>query len=907
MPRWAHVLRLRIRSLFRRARVEADLHDELHDHLERRIAEAVARGMPERRARTEALRALGGLEPLKETLRDTRRVAFVDQLVRDVQYGARMLRRSPTFTAVALLSLSLGTGANIAIFQLLDAVRLRPLPVVRPDELAVIEIPNRGWPSGNYGGRYPDLTYPQWEALRAAQQGFSGVFAWSQRTFDLAPRGESRFTENGLWVSGEFFEILGVRPAAGRLFSQHDDVRGCGTPRVVLSHAFWQREFGAAPSIVGKTMTIEGLPFPIIGVAQAGFYGIEIGRSFDIALPLCAEPLISGGEWRLKARDQWWLAVMGRLRPGWSLTRAASQLESISPALFEQTLPENYSDKSATEYRKFTLTASAGVTGFSRLRQDYDISLWLLLAVAGIVLLIACANLANLMLARMGARDREMAVRLALGASRGRLVRQLFVESLLLAMLGAGLGMLIAPMLGRSVVAMMSTAVSPMFVALTTDWLLLGFVTGVSIVTCVLFGLAPALRSSAVPPGATMLAGNPRIAGHGQLRLRRILVVAQVALSLVLLVGGLLFGRSLFNLLTLETGFTQAGLLELDVDLSGIDMTPEARRSLRRQIVDDVRAMPDVEAAAAASNVPLVSRWNGFVLLDGPEGSRQQVISLNRVTARYFETMRVPILAGRDFTDDDTPGSTRVAIVNQVFLETIFGGGNPVGRQFLLLGAKGKPDGPALQIVGLVGNTKYNSLRESFGPIAYVAETQLTTPGTFTQVLIRSHGPLGTLMPAVSRTVEATHPGVSFHFHDFEEQLHYSLRQDRLLAWLCGFFAMLGTLLATVGVYGVIAYLVVRRTNEIGIRLALGARRRAILALVLREATTLVAIGLGLGVVLALGLSGSARAILYGITPTDVFTVVAAVVVLGTAAVAAAIIPARRAATLDPARALRTD
>jgi predicted permease len=897
---------MRVRSLFRRTRVEDDLNDELRDHLAQRIAADIERGVPAARARTEALRALGGLEPLKETLRDTRRIGLIDQLVRDAQYGARMLRRSPGFTAVATLSLALGTGANIAVFQLLDAVRLRPLPVANARELATIEIPNRGWPPSNYGGRYPDLTYPLFEQLRARQQGFAGVMAWSQRTFDLAPRGESRFSENGLWVSGEFFDVLGVRPAAGRLFVASDDVRGCGNPGVVLSHAFWLREYGGSP-VVGTTITVEGRPFPILGVSEPSFFGVEVGRAFDLAMPLCAEPLVNPGSPRLDARDQWWLAVMGRLRPGWSIASATSQLESISPAVFRQTLPPDYSAKNTALYLDFKLNALSGVTGFSQLRRDYDLSLWLLLSVAGIVLFIACANLANLMLARMSARDREMAVRLALGASRARLIRQLLVESSLLAGIGAALGAIVAPVLGQSVVAMISTDVSPMFVAMPVDWRLLTFVTGLAVLTCVFFGLAPAVRSAAVPPGAAMAARSSRIAGPGQDRLRRTLVVAQVALSLVLLVGGLLFGRSLFNLLTVDTGFAQAGILELDADLSGIDLDPEGRRALRRRILDDVRRLPEVENAAAASNVPLVGAWFDLLFLDAPSGRQEHWVNLNRVSSRYFDTMRIPLRAGRDFNDSDTPGSPRVAIVNDAFVQSVLGGQRPLGRRFQLQGPKGQPAGPSMEIVGLVGNTKYMSLREAYRPIVYLAEGQPGSPGPFMSVVIRSRVPLTSLMPLVTRSAEAAHPSLSFHYHDFQDQLHYSLRQDRLLAWLCGFFAVLGAVLATIGVYGVIAYGVARRTNEIGIRLALGARRSAILGLVLREAVPLLVVGLGVGVGIAMLSSRSARALLYGLPPDDAFTMAAAVLLLGTAAIAAALVPARRASTLDPVTALRTD
>ena len=462
--RWLFVARMRLRSLFGGQRLDAELDEELQNHVERLTESHIANGLRPEDARRAAMRAMGGVEARKEDCRDARRVRPLDDVGRDLRYGARMLARSPSFTAVAILSLSLGIGANTAIFQLIDAVRLRALPVTNPRELVVIQISNRDWPPGNYGGRYPDLTYPQWERVRSAYsagQAFSGVLAWGHDTFDLASRGESRFAENGLWVSGEFFQVLGVRPALGRLFTSADDLPGCGAPGVVISDAFWRRWLGGKASVVGTPITIKGHSLEVIGVTPAGFFGVEVGRSFNLALPLCADRLLNGDSNRLESRRTWWLAAMGRLSPGWSVAQATAHLDSISPALFRETVPPRYGAEDVKRYLAFRLGALPAASGFSALRQQYDTPLWLLLAVAGIVLLIACANLANLMLARVSARSREMSVRLALGASRWRLVRQLLVESLLIATAGAASGIWLAPVLGRSLIGMMSLRGQP--------------------------------------------------------------------------------------------------------------------------------------------------------------------------------------------------------------------------------------------------------------------------------------------------------------------------------------------------------------------------------------------------------------------------------------------------------------
>jgi len=838
-------------------------------------------------------------------------------LLQDLRYGWRMLRKNRGFTVVAVASLALGIGANTAIFQLLDAVRLRTLPVKNPHELALVKIANRQGAIGNFNSMFAFLTNPQWERIRERQQAFSSICAWSQASFNLAVSGEDRFAENSLWVSGDFFNVLGVRPLLGRVFTPADDVRGSGSASAVLSHAFWQREFGGDASVVGKKITVNGHPFEVIGVTPANFFGVEVGRNYDLAIPISADPIINGEGHRLDRRSSWWLAAMGRLKPGWTIDQATAHLAALSPQLFQETLHAGWNAEAKEKYLGFRLQAVPGSAGVSRLRQQYDVSLWLLLGIAGLVLLIACANLANLMLARASVRQQEMAVRLALGASRGRLVRQLLTESLLLAGLGALISVLLAQYLSESVLSLISTEINPLFVSLKSDWRIFGFTTGLAILTCVLFGLAPALRATGTAPAAAMKAsGRGLTTSRGGLSLRRILVVSQVALSLVLLVGALLFVRSLNNLLTVDAGFQQDGILETDVNAARLNLPVERRYEFRRQLLQRLRAIPGVEAVACATSIPLVGNWNQPVYLDGPE--RKGDSNFNQVSTDYLKTLGIPLLEGRDFDDRDTVGAPKVAIVNQSFARQFFGGANPLGLTFRVEGGRGVPE-VSFQIIGLMKNTKYNDLREEFKPIAFLAAAQNERPGQFEQFLLRSTLPLGKLMPAVRRTMSEAHPEISFHFHNFKGQIREALLRERLMATFSGFFGLLATLLAVIGLYGVISYTVAQRRNEIGIRLVLGADPRKIVKLIMREAVILLAAGLTVGAGLALIGAKTANTLLFtskpndqatllfGLQPNDPATFVMAAVLLATVAAAASYLPARRAARVDPMEALRDE
>jgi putative ABC transport system permease protein len=814
----------------------------------------------------------------------------------------RTLAKSPGFAAVALLTLALGIGANAAIFRLIDAVRLRTLPVKDPQRLAIIQLKTDLWKQGNFSSPYPEFTYPLWQQVRKRQQAFSSIAVWSADQLNLATGGEVDFA-HAIWVSGEFFRVLGVYPLLGRLISPTDDQPGCAGG-VDLSYAFWQRRYGGSASVIGKTLTLYGHPFPILGVTPPGFYGVSVGDRFDLAVPVCAEPIIWGREYsRITSRDarrDWWLAMVGRLKPGWSLARATAQLAVLAPAALHETIPPQYDPDHVKHYLAYKLEALPAANGFSDLRQRSSTSLWLLLGLSGLVLLIACANLANLMLARASTRGREIAVRVALGASRGRLIRQLLSESALLAVAGAVCGGLLAAILSRSLVAFISTPNNPVFLDMPTDWRVLGFVAGLAILTTILFGLAPALRSGSVPPGFALKATRRGMtSGREHFRLQRVLVAAQVALSLVLLAGALLFARSLENLMTRTLGFQQNGVLVANIDFPRLNL-PEARRNpLVRELLDRVRALPGVAAAAASNRSPV----NGNSSNDG-------VLADNNTTAGdsweehispgYFQTMETPILAGRDFSENDSAKSPKVAIVNQAFVKKFLAGSkNPIGKQFRIKEPPGRPE-PLYSVVGVVENSVYNDMHEPFVPVMYLPRAQNGHPDIYVTFLIRSRVGMASLADSVKNAVAGVNPEIDVQFKLLRTQIRDSLVQDELMATLCGFFGLLAVLLAAIGLYGVISYTVAQRTNEIGIRMALGAQRAGIVELILGEVAVLIGIGIAIGGGLALAGGRAAGSLLFGLKSDDPLTLALAVFILAAIGLAASFLPARRASPQWP-------
>jgi predicted permease len=821
-------------------------------------------------------------------------------LWQDLRFGARLLLRNPGFTAVAVLSLALGIGANTAIFQLLNTVRMKTLPVSAPQELAEVRIKDMDGARGSFSTRYNGVTNPIWEELRNRQQGFAGIFAWGTGSFNLSQGGEAR-PAKALWVSGDFFNVLHVPPVLGRVFTASDDQRGCNSPGVVISHAFWQREYGGDAGVIGRKITLANHPFEIIGVTPASFYGLEVGRTFDLALPICADAVVSGANTSLDSGSTWWLMVTGRLKPGWSLQQATSDLQTISPGLFEKTLPSNYPAVSVNNYLGFKLEAVPAGSGYSALREDYERPLWLLLAIGGLVLLVACANLANLLLARATAREREMAVRQAVGASRGRLVRQLLIESLLLAIVGAILGGVIAQTLSKVLVSFLTTTRDSVFLDLAPDWRVLGFAAAAGIATCVLFGLTPALRATRIAPGAAMKASARGLtAGRERFSLRR-------ALVLVLVAGAVLFSRSLNKLTTVGTGFQQEGILITRANFSRLNLAPERRLEFRKQIAERLKAIPGVLAVADANVIPLSGNaWSNSVWPDGGDGQRKLETQFSQVSSEYFKTMNTPMLAGRDFGTQDTPNTPEVAIVNQTFARKLLDGANPIGARFR---KEATPTGPetVYEIVGVVQDAKYEDLREEFGPTVFLASAQDSDPSPSGQFLIRSSLPPDQITGAVKQALAEINPSININLQNFKTMISESLLRERLMATLSGFFGLLALLLASIGLYGILSYNVTTRTKEIGIRMALGARAGEVRRLVLREALLLVLVGVAVGVPAVFAATRFAATLLFQLTPTDPLSLSVAALLLIAVGMVAGYIPARRATRVDPLVALRDE
>ena len=919
MPDWSKQIQAQLAGAGLQPEREAEIVEELGQHLTDRYEELVARGAAEDEAYRAVIAELGGgrlardLPPALSRERPSvvpgrdEPVSFPSGVWTDLRHGVRLLRRDPGFSIVAILSLALGIGANTAIFQLLDAVRLRTLPVEDPRRLVNVKIVDN--PFGRVGGfrsRQPEITTAIWERLAQEQQAFSSIAAWSSQRLNLAPGGEARYAEV-LWVSGSFFQTLGVRPARGRLLSPSDDRRGCGAAGVVMSDPFWRREFGGAVSALGARLSIEGRPFEVIGVTPPGFFGVEVGRHFDVALPLCSEPTVAGEKPRTEDRQQWWLAAIGRLKPGWTIEKASAQMGAISRGIFGATLPQGYDEVESKRYRGFRLGAVPAASGWSELRQDYTTPLWLLLSISGLVLLIACANLANLMLARATARQRDIAIRLALGASRGRLIRQLLAESLVLAVVGAACGAAMAQALIRVLVSYLSTDRAQVFVDLSPDLRVLSFTAALAVATCVVFGLAPAIQASRAAPNDALKSGARSLTGSRvRFGARRALVVSQVSLSLVLLVGALLFVRTFRNLTVLDAGFRRDKILMAEVDFGPLKIPVEARVAYRRELLDGVRRIPGVLSAASFFIIPASGEgWNDNLTVDaGP--SVKALAYFNRVGPGYFRTMETPLLAGRDFSDSDRVGSPLVAIVAQKFARKFLSGANPIGRSFTKKGLNGQKD-RVYSIVGLVKDSKYNDLREEFTPIVFLPDAQDSEPELWTRIAIRSDQPPAAIVSSVKRLVAERSPAIVLTFREFGKVLDESLLRERLMASLSGFFGALAAILAMVGLYGVISYMVVRRRNEIGVRMALGAGRRNILAMVLKEAGVLLAVGVGIGAVLSIAAAGAARSLLFGLKPGDPGTLALAAAGLSLIAVAASLLPAQRAASLDPVQALRED
>jgi predicted permease len=887
-------------------RKDRELDEEIRSHLEMAARDRIDRGASPADAVRHARREFGNVGLVKEATREMWGGLWLERLFQDLRYAARLLRRTPSFTIVAVVSLALGIGANAAIFQVINAVRLRPLPVRDPAALAHIQIADSEGARGNFDSRYAVVTNLIWEQLRADQRAFSGLLAWNPTTFNLTPGGVAR-PVRGLWVSGSFFNVLGVGPAAGRLFAASDDSRGCA-PRAVLGHGFWQREFGGRPDAIGSTLTLDGHRVEVIGVAQAGFNGVEVGRAFDVAVPLCSEPVFSTGDGRLDSGTEWWLAVMGRLKPGWTIEAASQHLATISPVLFAATVAPNYPAASVDRYRAFKLRAVEGARGASGLREDYQTPLLLLLGIAALVLIIACVNLANLLLARASAREREFSVRLGLGASRGRILRQLLVESMLLASIGAAAGALLAGFLSRSLVGFLDQGGQQVALDLGFDGRVLAFTAGAAVLTCLLFGLAPAIRATRGGSGGLLRgAGRGLTASRDRFVLRRTLVTVQVALAVLLVAAAALFTRTLVNLASVNPGFDADGVVIATLDLRAAQVARDAEHAVLAAVLERLRAVPRVLNVASVSVVPMSGNvWGNYVWMEGADRTRATNALLNRVSEDYFKTLGIPILAGRDCSVADSPASPPVAIVDDTFARTI-AGGTAVGRRFKVEPTASRPQEATFEIVGVVRSSNYYDLRETTAPVVYFCGRQAPRAGAYVRLVARHDLAAAELASTMAAAIAEVNPAIVVSFTSLKTQMTETLLREKLMATLSGFFGGVAALLAVVGLYGVIAYTVARRTKEIGIRIALGATRWDVLRGIMREAGVLIAAGVAAGIVLAWLGGRIARDLLYQLEPSDPVTLATAAVSLAAVAFAASYLPARAAAGIEPAGALRDE
>ncbi|MGA8598633.1 MAG: ABC transporter permease [Bryobacteraceae bacterium] len=902
----------RLRNVFRPGRLNEELDGELAFHIAETVDRLVDEGVPEAEAWRQARRRLGNYSIQKERTRDMNVVGWLEAARADISYGLRQLKLNPGFASVAVLSLALGIGANTAIFQLLDAIRLRGLAVKDPWQLVTIaRAGNEGdfFTAGSYSSREQAFTYVQMEELRKHQQAFSEMLTFWPTRFNLSESGRSRYAE-GLLVSSNFLNVLGIAPIAGRGLSAEDDKVACSSGSAVLSYGFWQREFGGNLDVIGKTISLDGHRFPIGGITPSSFFGVEPGQRFDVALPLCADNVFAkDGKGRAFDRTAWWLTPIARLKPGWPVERASRHVANLSPTIFRETVPAEYRPDFVKRYLNNKFKAVSASAGVSALRRQFANPLWILMAITGSVLLIACANLANLLLARASTREREIAVRQAVGASRRRLMMQLLTESLLLAAAGALLGMCLAQVLSRTLVAFLNGDYNSIAVPMGLNWHVFGFLAGLAILTCILFGLAPAIRASGGAPAAAMHGARTSTATRERNALRRILVMTQVALSLVLLVAALLFSRSLQKLLAMNLGFDSRNVLVASVTASGPGLeNPEKRKVLFRELEAHIDSLGGVASAAVVGFTPFSGNgWNENVHADDDAARTGGKESwFNSVGPRYWATMGTPLLAGRDFNSHDDLGAPKVALVNQSFAKHFFAGKNPVGRSFRVEGFAGKPDS-VYEIVGLVGDTRYNDLREPEPSIAFLPMDQNEHPGSDRTFVIRGRGSLSSLESAIQREAAQLNSNLLFDFRVLDMQIQQSVLRERLMANLSVAFGVLAGCLSTLGLYGVMSYIVVRRRNEIGIRFALGASRSNIYRLIARDATIMVAAGLSIGVVASLFLSQYAESLLFELKAKDPLTLILAPALLAITATVATLIPARRAAQLQPITALREE
>jgi putative ABC transport system permease protein len=884
-----------LRGLFRRSRVEQELDEELQSFLDMATERHAAAGL----GRDEALRAarieVGSFAATREKVRDAGWESVVDTVREDIRISARMLRQSPVVTLVATLSLALGTGATTALFALYDSLLLRELPVREPERLVLLSDDRE----------YSAWSNPLWEEIRRRPQLFEDAAACDLflTPFTVSHEGKTHAV-NGLWASGRFFDVMGVPAVLGRTLRESDDRRGGGPdgPVAVVSHGFWQQRLGGAADVIGQQLSVERVPFTIVGVTPPEFFGLHVGRAFDVAIPIGTEPLILGPGSMLDERQISWLHILFRLKRGQTREAAESRLRGVEPQIREASCPAGGRDGPSRSNGPFALRTTA--TGESLARGSYQKPLVLVMGVAALVLLIACANIANLLLARAAARQREVGIRRALGASSARLVRLCLVESLLLAGLGAVLGLVVAAWGSRLVVSQLSSASSTFFLWMPLDWRRLGFMAAVAVASAILFGMAPAWQALRVRPAVVLGANGRALDAGGRQRLGQALVVGQVALSLALVVVAILLVRSFAMLATRAVGFDRDRVLVATADVQRSGESRDQQMATVGRIRDAVAAVPGVAAVTASWQTPATGMlWNEqLARADYPSlAEAERRVLVNYVSPGWFATYGTPLLAGRDLTDRDSTPEPAAAIVNEAFARRYLGGPSAVGSTIRIVrGADPIP----LEIVGLARDSVYESLRDAMPPSMYLPFSFVPLFGVSISARVAKGSPAH-LANDVEAAIRRVDPHLAVTVRSLDAQIGATLVRERLMAILSAFFGGLALLLAGLGLYGVTAYAVGRRRAEIGIRLALGAAPGSVVRLVLRRVAFLVLFGVAMGAIAGFWVARLTESLLFGLRPHDPLSFALAALVLAAAGLLAAWLPARRAARIDPAVVLR--
>ncbi|MGI8743292.1 MAG: ADOP family duplicated permease [Bryobacteraceae bacterium] len=900
---------------------DTDLKDEIAHDLAADAEERIRSGIPREEAERASHRDFGNVLLLTESIREMWGWTSLQRLGQDVRYGLRTLRRNPLFTTMAVLSFALGIGANTAMYSVMDAIMIRALPVRNPGELVILNWRAKQNPAvvqSHNGSSYdepgggetsPDFPWPAYELLRNDNHVFSTLFAYkSAGQLNLVVHGQAELGPVE-FVTGNFFSGLGIVPAAGRLIGDSDNLAGA-SQAAVLSYAYWRVRFAGDPAAIGQTITINNIPFTIAGVAAPEFFGVIPGSAPVLYIPIVNRPSLArnyGNEHDTMFIDShfYWADIMGRLRPGITLVRAQAELTT---RFHQFALASAANDKERADLPALWL--EEGGSGVDSLRRQYSKPLFVLMTMVAFILAIACANIANLLLARATARRREIAVRLSLGASRLRVLRQLLTESVLLALPGGILGLGVAAAGIRFLIWLLAGGREGFSLRAELDWRILAFTIAVAFATGILFGLAPAIAATRVditPALKETRASAPSRRGH-RIGLSQFFVVSQIALSLLLVLGAALFVRTLANLHSVEIGFNQESLLTFSLDASQAGYKDAALKAFYARMNERFRVLPGIRAATV-SDMPLVANSNygtGVILPGAPkqEGRDRPHTSYILVGPTFFETMQLPILLGRPIDSHDVDGAPLAAVVNEVFAKQFFPNQNPIGRHFGL----GNSEARDLTIVGMAKNARYSSLKQAIPPVAYISylQTIVKRPPLAMFFELRTAGNPLALAETVRKTVHETAPSVPVTAMMTQSQrIDSTITQERAFAGLCTAFAVLALTIACVGIYGTMAYAVSRRTNEIGIRMALGAERRRIVWMVLREVLALAAAGLAIGLICAWSAMSTLKSFVFGMKPADPLAMLLAAGILITALVLAGFAPATRASRIDPLTALR--